>query len=139
MTQQSSVIFSSISIFYHHINRRFFSLCGGHPRKVWTAKYSDKTRGLCDKDILKLVLLVPFFAPFLGKQKRREIKEESISVQYVLYIIELTFFFLDEKEPKNVYVYFSKAFANALHFKPKICFLPQIRVAAHIFGNLTHD
>jgi uncharacterized membrane protein (DUF485 family) len=42
--------------------------------------------------ILQLVLLVPFFAPFLGKQKRREIKEESISVQYVLYIIELTFF-----------------------------------------------
>jgi hypothetical protein len=44
---------------------------------------------------------VPFFAPFLGKQKRREIKKENISVEYVLYYIELTFFFLDEKEPKN--------------------------------------
>ncbi len=70
MTQQSSVIFSSISIFYHHINRRFFSLCGGHPRKVWTAKYSDKTRGLCDKDILKLVLLGPFLGYFFGQAKK---------------------------------------------------------------------
>jgi len=51
--------------------------------------------------ILQLVLLVPFFAPFLGMQKRREIKKENISVEYVLYFIELTFFFLDEKEPKN--------------------------------------
>jgi hypothetical protein len=34
--------------------------------------------------ILKLVLLVPFFAPFLGKQKRRDKKIYSINMFYIL-------------------------------------------------------
>ena len=46
-----------------------------------------------------------FFCSFFGHAKKEIDKKENISVEYVLYTIELTFFFLDEKEPKNAHLF----------------------------------